>query len=131
MAPEGDPSAVGHLGEKTPMETGDGGHIQFGPQPNTIPETHTAPESSRQPPSKEGGAPIPPVNSVHPEAPDTLTEALRGASIVEEHCTLMGTMIERVQFVKSGLTEAYTHLLKGFEVSDAIEKESHSIDSSP
>ena len=31
VAPEGDPSAAGHLGEKNPTETGDGGHIQFGP----------------------------------------------------------------------------------------------------
>ena len=45
-APEDDPSAAGHLGEKAPMETGDGGHIQFGPQPDTIPETYTAVESS-------------------------------------------------------------------------------------
>ena len=31
VVPEGDPSAAGHMGEKIPMETGDGGHIQFGP----------------------------------------------------------------------------------------------------
>ena len=31
VAPEGDPSAAGHLAEKAPMETADGGHIQFGP----------------------------------------------------------------------------------------------------
>ena len=59
-APEDDASAAGHLGEKAPMETGDGGHVQFGPQPNTIPEVHTALESGKQPPS-QGGAPIPPV----------------------------------------------------------------------
>ena len=58
------------------MDTDDGGHIQFGPQPNTILETHAAPESGKQPPSKEGGAPILPVTSVHPEAPDTLLEAM-------------------------------------------------------
>ena len=40
--------------------------------------------------------PILPVTSVHPEAPDTLLEALRGASIVEEHRTLMGMVIERI-----------------------------------
>ena len=45
VVPEDDSSAAGHLGEEAPMETGDGGHIQFGPQPNTIPETYTAPES--------------------------------------------------------------------------------------
>ena len=120
VAPEGETSAAGHMGEQIPMETGDGGHIQFGPQPNTIPETYTAPESGKQPLSKEGGAPIPPVTSVHPEAPDNLLEALQGASIVEEHRTLMGTVIERIQSAKSGLTEACTSLLTGFEVSNTI-----------
>ena len=118
MAPEGDASAAGHMGEQIPLDTGDGGHIQFGPQPNTIPESHTAPESGKQPPSKEGGAPIPPVTFVHPGAPDNLLEALRCASIVDEHHVLMGMVIERVQSAKSGLTEACTSLLTGFEVSN-------------
>ena len=43
-APEGDTSAAKNMGEPTPMETGDGGHVQFGPQPNVIPKTHTAPD---------------------------------------------------------------------------------------
>ena len=30
-APEGETSAAGHIGEQIPMETGDGGHVQFGP----------------------------------------------------------------------------------------------------
>ena len=64
--------------------------------------------------------PVPPVTSVQPEAPDNLLEALRGASIVDAHRALMGTVIEKVQFVKSGLTEARTSLLTGFEVSNAI-----------
>ena len=132
MAPEGETSAAGHMGEKIPMETGDGDHVQLGPQPNTIPEAHTALESGKQPPSKEGGAPIPPVTSVHPEAPDTLLEVLQGASIVEEHRILMGTVIERVQSAKSGLTEACVSLLTGFEVCDEImQKECRSINSSP
>lgn len=79
VALEDDTSDARHIGEQIPMETGDGGHIQFGPQPNTIPETYMAPESGKQPPSKEGGAPIPPVASVHPAAPDSLLEALRSA----------------------------------------------------
>ena len=62
------------------------------------------------------------MTSVHPEAPDNLLEALRGASIVEEHRILMGTVVERVQFVKSGLTEACTSLLTGFEVNNAKER---------
>ena len=76
VVPEGNTSATENMGEPTPMETGDGGHAQFGPQPNIISETYTAPESGGQPPSKEGGASTPPVTSVNPEAPDTLVEAL-------------------------------------------------------
>ena len=37
------------------METDDGGLEQSDPQPNTILETHMAPELSEQPPLKEGG----------------------------------------------------------------------------
>ena len=116
MTPEGDTLAAGHMGEQIPPKTGDGGHIQFGPRPNTILEAHTAPESGEQHPMKEGGAPIPPTTSVNPKAPHTLVEALQSATIVEEHRTLMGTMIEKVQSAKSGLSEAYTSLLRGFEV---------------
>ena len=50
MAPEGETSAAGHMGEQIPMETGDGGHIQFGPQPNTVPETYAATEPGKQHP---------------------------------------------------------------------------------
>ena len=64
--------------------------------------------------------PVPPVTSVQPEAPDNLLEALRGASIVDEHRVLMDTIIEKGQFAKSGLTEACTSLLSGFEVSNVI-----------
>ena len=49
---------------------------------------------------------------------------------MDEHRILMGTVIEKVQSVKSGLTEAYTSLLTGFEVSDTKEKNPN-IDSSP
>ena len=129
-ASEGETSVAGHQGEKIPMEIGDEGRIQFGPHPNTIPETDTAPESSVQPPSKDGGMPIPPVTPVQPGAPDNLLETLRGASIVDEHRVLMGTVIERVQSAKSGLTEACSSLLTGFEVSDA-KRENPNIDSSP
>ena len=122
VAPEGEASVAGHQGEPIPMETGDEGRIQFGPQPNSIPETDTAPESGMQPPSKEGGVPIPPVTPVQPGAPDNLLEALRGASIVDKHRILMAMVIKRVQSVKSGLTEACSSLLTCFEVSDAKEK---------
>ena len=41
---------------------------------------------------------------------------------MDEHRVLRGTVIERVQYAKSGLTEAYSSLLTGFEVSDVKEK---------
>ncbi len=103
------------------MDSDNGGRSQFGPQLNTAPETQVVPDSGRQPLPKKGEPPVP-MTSVHPEAPDNLLEALRGASIVEEHRILMGTMIEKVQSVKSRLTEACTSLLTGFEVSNVIVK---------
>ena len=54
MAPEGNASAAENMGGTTPMETDDGGPKQSGPEPNTTSETHRAPESSEQPPLKEG-----------------------------------------------------------------------------
>ena len=75
------------------------------------------PDSVRQPLAK-GGKPSVPMASVHPEASDNLLEALRGASIDEEHRTLMSTVIEKVQSAKSGLTEACASLLTGFEVNN-------------
>ena len=74
------------------------------------------PGSGRRPPSKRGKTPVP-VTSVHPEAPNNLLEALRSASIDEEHRTVMSAMVQKVQSTKSRLTEAYASLLTGFEVS--------------
>ena len=79
-----------------------------------------APEWSEQPPSKEGGASAPAATSINPVAPNTLVEALRRASIVEEHRTLMGVVVEKIQSAKSGLNEAFTSLLTSFEVCDVI-----------
>ena len=62
------------------------------------------------------GKPAAPATSVHPEAPDNLLEALNGASIDKEHRTIMSAVIQKVQSAKSGLTEACTSLLTGFEV---------------
>ena len=57
-APEGETSTAGHTGEQIPTETGEGGRIQFGPQPNMVTETHTAPESGERPPLKRGVRPF-------------------------------------------------------------------------
>ena len=74
------------------------------------------PNSGKRPPSKRGKPPVP-VTSVYPEAPDNLLGALHGASIVEEHGTIMSAVIKKVQSTKSRLTEACASLLTGFEVS--------------
>ena len=76
-------------------------------------------ESGRRPLRKKGKTATP-VASVQPEAPDNLLEALNCASINEEHRTVMGAVIQKVQSAKSGLTEACTSLLTGFEVSFKI-----------
>ena len=89
---------------------------KFVPQPNTAPEPPLVPDSGRRPPSKRGKPPVP-VTSVHPEAADNLLGALRGASIDEEHRTIMSAVIKKVQSAKSELTEACASLLTGFEVS--------------
>ena len=98
------------------MDVDGGGYLEFGPQPDTIPETNTAPESGRQPPSAGGGAPVPPATSVQPEVSDTLSAALKSASIVDEHRALMGAVIEKIQSTESGLDESCISLIRGFEV---------------
>ena len=112
------------------MDSNNGGRSEFGPQPNTAPKTQVVPDSGRQPLSKEGEPPVP-MTSVHPEASDNLLETLQGASIDEEHHTLMSTMTAKVRSATSGLTEACASLLTGFEVSDQIMRKYHNIDSSP
>ena len=123
-APRGDLPDPGCKGSETPTGS------EFGPQPNTAPEPSVVPDSSRRPPVKRGKPPVP-VASVQPEAPDNLLEALRGASIDEEHRTIMSAVIEKVQSSKNGLTEACASLLIGFEVSNQNIRKYYRIDSSP
>ena len=82
--------------------------------PDTAPES--VPDRGRRTPSKRS-KPSEPAASVQPEVPDNLLEVLDGASIDEEHRTIMSTVIQKVQSAKSGLTEACASLLTGFEVS--------------
>ena len=83
--------------------------------PDSIPEPAVVPESGRRPLRKKGKT-VTPAASIKPEAPDNLLEALNGASIEEEHRTIMSAVIQKVQLAKSGLTEACSSLLTGFEV---------------
>ena len=112
-APQGDLLDSRPKGGKAPEGS------KSGPGPDTAPEPSTVPESDRQRLCKKG-KPTTPVVSVHPEAPDNLLEVLNGASIDEEHRTVMSAVIQKVQSAKSGLTEACTSLLTGFEVSFKI-----------
>ena len=84
--------------------------------PDTAPESSTVPDHGRRTPSKRS-KPSEPAASVQLEVPDNLLEVLEGASIDEEHHTIMSTVVQKVQFAKSGLTEACASLLTGFEVS--------------
>ena len=83
--------------------------------PDSAPEPLVALESGGQPLRKKGKT-VTPAASIQPEAPDSLLEALNGASIKEEHRTVMSAVIQKVQLAKSRLTEACSSLLTGFEV---------------
>ena len=108
-APQGDLPDSRPKGGKAPKGS------KSSPGPDTAPEPSMVPDSDGQRLHKKG-KPTTPVTSVHPEAPDNLLEVLNGASIDEEHRTIMSAVIQKVQSAKSGLTEACTSLLTGFEV---------------
>ena len=113
---QGEAPDAGLTGRKIPADCADGSRSKSGSQPDTVPEPPKAPDLGRQPLAKEG-EPSVPRTSVTPEASDYLLEALRGASMDEEHHTLMSAVIQKVLSTKSELTEACTSLLTGFEVS--------------
>ena len=108
-APQGD------LPDSKPKEGEAPEGSKSGPGPDTAPEPSLVPKSGRWPLRKKGKPTIP-AASVQPEVPDNLLEVLNSASINEEHRTVMSVVIQKVQSAKSGLTEACTSLLTGFEV---------------
>ena len=83
--------------------------------PDSTSELAVVPESGKRPLRKKGKT-VTPAASVQPKAPDNLLEALKGASIEEEHRNLMSAVIQKVQLARSGLTKACSSLLTGFEV---------------
>ena len=83
--------------------------------PDSAPKPAAVPESGGRPLRKKGKT-VTPAASVQLEEPDNLLEALNGASIEEEHRTIMSAVIQKVQLAKSGLTKACSSLLSGFEV---------------
>ena len=108
--PQGDLPYPRSKGDKTPQGS------KFGFEPDIAPESSTVPDRGRRTPSKRSKS-SEPAASVQPEVPDNLLEVLDGASIDEEHRTIMSTVIQKVQSAKSGLSEACASLLTGSEVS--------------
>ena len=88
-APQGDLPDSRRKGDKTPKGS------ESGLEPDAAPEPSMVPDSSRRPPSKRS-EPTEPVTPVQPEAPDNLLETLNGASIDEEHHTIMSVVIQKV-----------------------------------
>ena len=116
-----------HQGERAP-EVSQDNLPDFAP--DSAPEPIVAPESGGRPLHKKGKTATP-AASVQPKVPDNLLEALNGASIEEEHRTVMSAVIQKVQLAKSGLTKACSSLLTGFEVRISIYVKWYRIDSSP
>ena len=87
--PQGNLPDFGHEGDQPPKGS------EFGPRPDSEPEPLVVPESGGWPLHKKGETATP-VTSVKPEAPDNLLEALNGASIDEEHNTVMSAVIQKV-----------------------------------
>ena len=85
-APQGDLPDSRPKGVKAPEGS------KSGPGPDTVREPSAVPESDRRRLHRKG-KPATPETSVHPEAPDNLLEALNGASIDEEHRTVMSAVI--------------------------------------
>ena len=83
--------------------------------PDSAPEPAVVPESGGRPLRKKGKT-VALAASIQSKAPDNLLEALNGASIKEEHRTVMSAVIQKVQLAKGGLIEACSSLLSGFEV---------------
>ena len=83
-------SQKGTRQEEEAPEVPQGNLLDFAP--DSAPEPVVAPESGGQPLRKKGKT-VTPAASVQPEAPDSLLEALNGASIEEEHRTIMSAVI--------------------------------------
>ena len=84
------------------------------PRPEGNPSATRSPEDSAP---KESNRKSPGLSGAEP---DVLMGLLEQAAISEAHRTLMGTVVERISSAKSWLHEAFTSLLRGFEVRKVI-----------
>ena len=60
--------------------------------------------------------PRPKANASAALSPDVLTGLLERAALSEEHRSLMSAVLKKISSATSGLNEAFTSLLRGFEV---------------
>ena len=84
--------------------------------PDKVLEAPKAPGLGKRPSSMEGGLPTPPATSAYAELSGGLLTALKNASIIDEHQTLMGAVVGKIQAAESGLNESCLGLIKAFEV---------------
>ena len=80
------------------------------PKPEATPSAALSPERSAPTGGDEKGPAQVDVR------PDILTCLLERATLLEEHRSLMSTVLMKISSTTSGLNEAFTSLLKGFEV---------------
>ena len=85
-------------------------------EPDKVRGASRAPGSGEQPPFTEGGLTTPPATSIYAELSGGLSTALKNASIIDEHQTLMGTVVGKTQAAESGLNESCLGIIKAFEV---------------
>ena len=90
---------------------------RISPDPQRLEGNSSAARSAEYSAPKESNKMSPGLSG---DQPDTLTGLLEQAAISEAHRTLMGTVIERISSAKSRLNEAFTSLLRGFEVRKVI-----------
>ena len=79
--------------------------------------SHMAPQSPPCPAFKKGHRTSPAPSGARSEG---LKDLLGRASISEEHCALMGTVIERISSAESELHEAVRSLLTDFDVREIM-----------
>ena len=82
------------------------------------PEANTSAALSPEPSASSGGDKKGPAQ--FGDRPDTLTGLLEQAALSEDHRSLMSTVLEKISSATSGLNEAFTSLLRGFEVCNEI-----------
>ena len=99
-APQGGIPNVGHAGFKVPADRVGESRSKPDSQPNTVPEPAVVPDSGGQPLVKEG-EPSVSSTSTTPEVSDRVLEALRDASIDEEHRTLMSAWFIRCRLPRA------------------------------